>query len=378
MKNKYHSILIIDECDQPIAYYVLRCLKSGNQNLKISIIIPLNQSSIENNWITFYKYSRYIDRLIIASNEIDSNDFLNEVIQAIQQESIDYIFPASENSFKFVSRHRVQLSSSSNLIALPSQNSLDVTFNKWELSLFLKNRKIPTPKTILPSSITQSNQLSYPILLKPACGSGGENIKKIEEVSVLKSIIHNPIAKNDYKDYILQEYIDGYDIDCNVLCKDGKILTHSVQKPLGIEKGFSPKIDKLHFIHDNSVLSIVKKTMFELQWSGIAHLDLRYCHKTGNLYLIEINPRFWQSLMGSLSIGINFPYLLFLVSAGFDIGDVYYDDQYYAKFSRYIKDILSGSLDYSLDNTNLKYLLTDLNSIANYGIKRFFGSKTIS
>lgn len=159
---------------------------------------------------------------------------------------------------------------------------------------------------------------------------------------------------------------------CSVLCWQGKVLAYTIQQQLGESKGFSPKIDKLKFIHDSIILDIVSTTMEALQWNGIANLDLRYSYETGEIFLLEINPRFWQSLMGSLSIGVNFPHLLYLLSIDMSFAPVSYEDGYYAKFSRFFKDVLDGSAEYSWSDTNTKYFLLDPKSLLHLWLHRFF------
>ncbi len=360
MKIQKSSILIPDECDKPFAYYSIRCLKEADCNLKINIVVPCDRHENDNSWLIFYQHSRYVDRLFFSEHKMYSVDYLQDVIQIVKNEAIDLILPASEMGFKFVSKFRDELVKYCPLAALPSHDSLDIAFDKGKLGKFLQEQKIHTPKTVFVSDFLQGIKLNYPILFKPVVGSGGKGIQKFNSSEEIK-------LPNNYdsfpENYVVQEYITGYDIDCNVLCSEGKILAHTVQQPLGIEQGFSPKIDKLKFVHDATVLEVVQQAMSSLKWSGITHLDLRYCSKTGKLYIIEMNPRFWQSLMGSLVAGVNFPYLLYLLSSNVDFQPIDYQDKYYAKHSRVIKDILSGSLDYSLNDTNIKYLLTDLNGI---------------
>jgi D-aspartate ligase len=203
-------------------------------------------------------------------------------------------------------------------------------------------------------------------LLKPIYGNGGKNIKKINNLSELN--LNSEIESNSY---IIQEYINGYDIDCNVLCQKGKTLATTIQIPLGTPHNFSPKVDKLQFVHDPIVLDLVERMMGKFEWSGVAHLDLRYSAETGELYVIEINPRFWQSLLGSLVAGVNFPYYLYLVSTGLELELVDYQDKYYTKISRFVKDLLHGSFDSRLNDTNLKYLLTDPLATLLYGMETF-------
>ena len=54
--------------------------------------------------------------------------------------------------------------------------------------------------------------------------------------------------------------------------------------------------------------------MKTLNYSGVAHVDLRFDQNDGEFKVIEVNTRFWGSLDASLFAGVNFPYLYALVS----------------------------------------------------------------
>jgi len=53
-----------------------------------------------------------------------------------------------------------------------------------------------------------------------------------------------------------------------------------------------------------------------LRWSGVAHIDLRYDRQADEIKVIEINARYWGSLLGSLHAGINFPLLAVKTAKG--------------------------------------------------------------
>jgi D-aspartate ligase len=366
------SILIPDQCNNPLAYYVIRCLKKANSKFQINVIVSSDKVSSDNSWLHCYNHSAYVDNLFFSENKIDSLEYLDEVIQIIEDKKINIVFPASEEGFKLVSNYREKLSNLCRIVSLPSHEDLYTAFDKWDLYLLLKQHNIPVPETFLLTESEQFKHFSYPVLLKPIDGSGGKNIQKLDtfDKENLQFISDHPDET-----YIVQDYIHGYDIGCNVLCKNGQIIAYTIQQLLGAEAGFVPKIDKLKFVHDSDVIDVVKKTMSVLKWTGVANLDLRYNSQTGQVNVIEINPRFWQSLMGSLSVGINFPYLLYLLSNNTSFAPVSYEDKYYVKAQRFISDIFSGSLQYSLSDTNLKYLLSDPSGILQFLFHEFLRTK---
>jgi len=65
----------------------------------------------------------------------------------------------------------------------------------------------------------------------------------------------------------------------------------------------------IEFVYDERVVQVVERLMRLLNWSGVAHIDLRFDQDEDEIKVIEINGRYWGSLLGSLNAGINFPAL---------------------------------------------------------------------
>lgn len=149
MKIKQPSFLIPDQCNKPLAYYAIRCLKEAKNEININVIVSAKQVLNDNSWLVFYKHSRSIDNLIFAENEMGSAEYLGEVIRTIENTGIDIVFPASEEGVKFVSKYRDALSNLCNVVALPSHDALHTAFDKWSLHRFLKQHNIPVPQTVL-------------------------------------------------------------------------------------------------------------------------------------------------------------------------------------------------------------------------------------
>ncbi|HMC96647.1 MAG TPA: ATP-grasp domain-containing protein, partial [Flavobacteriales bacterium] len=108
--------------------------------------------------------------------------------------------------------------------------------------------------------------------------------------------------------YIMQHYIEGRDIDRSVLCGRGVVLASTVQQAAIGHHGFAPS-SSLHFHKDTPVEQLVDRMMAALNWNGIAHIDLRYAIGEDTPMVIEINPRYWATLLGSLVAGVNFPWV---------------------------------------------------------------------
>jgi predicted ATP-grasp superfamily ATP-dependent carboligase len=53
-----------------------------------------------------------------------------------------------------------------------------------------------------------------------------------------------------------------------------------------------------------------------LKFCGVALIDLRNNNQDDHIKVLEINPRYWGSLIGALSAGVNFLYFACLSGLG--------------------------------------------------------------
>ena len=150
-------------------------------------------------------------------------------------------------------------------------------------------------------------RLRFPVLLKPRRGVNGEGIRHFGDAASL--LQHMQGLGAGTAEYLVQSFIAGEDIDCSVLCDRGTVLAYTIQRPfLPALHAYGPS-PGVRFLAHSGVLETVERLAASLEWSGIAHIDLREDGASGQPYILEVNPRYWGSLLGSLSVGVNFPYL---------------------------------------------------------------------
>jgi predicted ATP-grasp superfamily ATP-dependent carboligase len=183
---------------------------------------------------------------------------------------------------------------------------------------FLVEHGQPQPPAIILRSIAQAememSRLTFPVLFKPATSGCGIGIRTFVDAATLLSFLRT--AWRPESPALVQSYIPGHDVDCSVLCQSGKIMAHTIQISFLPRRSQFGSDEAIEFIRDPQTLAATARLMSALNWSGIAHVDLRHDQRDGQVKVLDFSPRYWTSLLGSLAAGVNFPYLSCLAALG--------------------------------------------------------------
>jgi predicted ATP-grasp superfamily ATP-dependent carboligase len=246
---------------------------------------------------------------------------------AIVKTNASIVLPVDEPTILLLSRYGKSISDLATITPIPEFESFLIAKNKWLLAQWLKKSNFSCPPTVLfentPDFYTTLNTMSFPVLLKPTESAGGIGIVCFETPESLKGHTEKRLLTEEY---IVQSFVEGHPIICNVLCIGGQIIAHTIQKST-IEGAtpYSPARGN-SFIKDEATLELITQIMNKLQWTGVVNFDLYYDMNKKEITVLEMNPRFWGSLLGSLIAGVNFPFLCCLCAMQTTIPKTDYQD----------------------------------------------------
>lgn len=303
--NSESFSVLIPDGDSVHALDVLRCL-GRIKNVKSYIL--------SNKPCVPIRFSKYSSKFISYEKPKNDKDRLAAIHDAVEKTRADIILPVDCKTIRLLSANSGNLLEMASISPLPSTKVFDIADNKWLLSKWLKNNQIPCPPTILYQSNSIFDEellsISFPVLIKPNVDSNGNGIKLFNNSSELYSYCKHQINSGEY---IIQSFINGYDIDCSILCMEGKILAYTIQKGFVKDSRQFRTPAGIDFLFDDNTYKVVREMAEKLNWTGIVHVDLRFDEKDQQVKVIELNPRFWGSVIGSLCAGVNFPYLACLI-----------------------------------------------------------------
>jgi predicted ATP-grasp superfamily ATP-dependent carboligase len=322
-------VVLVLEGEYRLTAAVLFCL-SRDQRVAVHLVSREAASP--------FRYSRYVrSHHHLARPSFDAS-FLAFAQVVATRTHAQVLLPVDVEGMRFALAYRRQLEAVVQVLPLPSSEAYEIAADKSRLACFMQQHNLPGPRTItdlghdLPAQLAA---LPFPVLLKPTEGAGGQGIRLFHDAPTLLACVAQlpPDAH-----YIIQTYLEGYDIDCNVLYKDGKLVAYSVQRGLVANADTYAPTQAIEFVENAAVLAVVDKLMTALRWNGVAHLDLRYDAATQQLNVIEINPRFWLTVVGSaVTARVNFPVLACRATLGLPLAPPAFALGRYIPFTNFLK-----------------------------------------
>ncbi|MGV3743273.1 MAG: ATP-grasp domain-containing protein [Burkholderiaceae bacterium] len=222
---------------------------------------------------------------------------INNIVEKIQYVTL---IPTDCDAVRLTNRVRERLSL--NIAPIPMTATLDMFDDKWRFYQFCKQNQIPVPQTRLYGSKNEldfsalSQELGLPFVVKPVNEAGARGVQIIHDQAQFERLVRGNDSY-DYAPLIAQSYIEGSDIDISLLADRGQIGSFAIQQA----KDFS-----VQFVHNSELEQMAVKLCKLSAYHGVMHIDARIDKRTGKVYLLESNPRFWASLNASVACGLNF------------------------------------------------------------------------
>ncbi len=190
-------------------------------------------------------------------------------------------------------------------IPLPPADSYLIACNKAKTLGLAKKLGIPIPKTTFPTRTNFEANLPFPVVVKPALGSG--NVRMFysdkEVQAYLKYGLHNAA------ELVIQERIRGDGYGFFALYKRGELQTYFMHKRIREIPPTGGPSTAAKSVYEPKLLELGSKILDTLAWHGVAMVEFKRDIETGEFKLMEINPKFWGSLDLAVASGVNFPYL---------------------------------------------------------------------
>ena len=229
--------------------------------------------------------------------------------------SPEILLPVTTEGFLFAARSREALLTRFRVPPISTVDSLTIASDKWTLYEFALRNQIPVLRSTLLSEIQPSavesgeSPLVFPMLVKSRRKEGGDGARKVESAAELTALLKAP-GGTEAEDYFVQRFVEGEDISLSTFCEHGEIRSYTLWKAVFYGKvPFRMPLCVMFGEHDR-VLEIGTRLMKLLDWNGVCDIDFFVDRQSGEVLVLEINARFWGTVVGCASHGVNFPALM--------------------------------------------------------------------
>ena len=248
---------------------------------------------------------------------IYSQDYIPTLLDIVKKNQINAVISLNDLELPILSEAKTQIESLGAKVIVSDNDVIKVAFDKWETVKFLEQNDLKSPQTFIDyneaKKAIQSGELKFPLVLKPRWGSASIGIdfpETFEELELayklqnirLKRTILAEASKEDIDHAILiQEKILGKEYGMDVLNDfDGNYVGSFVREKLQMRSG---ETDKAISVIDERFETIGKTIGDNLKHIG--NLDCDIFEHNGELFVLELNPRFGGGYPFSHEAGVN-------------------------------------------------------------------------
>jgi predicted ATP-grasp superfamily ATP-dependent carboligase len=297
-----------------IAYNVVRSL--GRQRLQV--IVGTDRFSGMAAW-SRYASARFrhpvITRQTIA--------FVNSVEAALRRYSPAVYLPMNDDTFvaaRFIERFQ----ETGARVPIAPFEVLRTLHKKSGLMSLAASLEIPTPATLIPKNESDVRaffgEYGPRIVLKRISSSGSRGVFYLNEDEF------GSACQNDARfealfagDWIVQQYVTGIGYGVSMLFNRGALRAKFTHRRLR-EKGTTGGISTLRTgVVQPQLEACAQRLLESVRFHGVAMVEFKHDERTGNSWLIEVNPRFWGSVGLAIQSGVDFPYLLYRMALDGDV-----------------------------------------------------------
>ena len=251
---------------------------------------------------------------------LHTQEFSIYLYNYLKKNHIDLIIPLADDGADFLSKNKDYIEGTFGVkCAVPSYDIFNVANNKQKLMELCEQYGLCHPRTrALPSYTSDiamvledlknvADYVGFPAMIKPNISQGAKGIMRVNSVNELEK--NYPQVHKQFGDCTLQQFVEQPDYYYNVmLYRDRHGLMNNytiikIRRFFPIKGGSSCYCETVK--HD-FLLNQCKGVLDKLHWVGFADFDVLEDKYSGELKIIEINPRVPSSFQAAFAAGVDF------------------------------------------------------------------------
>lgn len=233
---------------------------------------------------------------------ITAPGYMDQILDICKKEQIDGVFSLIDPELSMLAKERARFEEIDVTPIVSEYDLVETCFNKYKMYELFNSMNIPTAKCYVSKDAfyeaKEKEEISYPVFVKPVCGSASMHINKVSSDEELEGLFHM------YEDLMIQEFMDGieYGADVYIDMISGKVTSLFVKEKIKMRAG---ETDKSVSVKDEGLFKQIVEFVEAAGFKGMIDIDI---FKIGDTYYFsEVNPRFGGGYPHAYECGVNMP-----------------------------------------------------------------------
>ena len=313
VKNIETAPVVVTNAKNRIAYNIVRSL--GEKG------IPVHTADFVSRSMSFSStYSK--GYFIYPSPFKDPRGFINCLIEKANTIKNGVLIPVFEETF-LVAKFKEELSRFWRFV-VPDYEQVLTAHNKDRWEPIARKLGVSVPHTFSVEDVqkgsTSLEELRFPLLIKPKQGGGAWAITQVNSTTELDALLtKDSYFEKPWDRFFLQEKVQGQTHCVAMLFREGELRAKIGYKQLRDYPATGGQATLRESVHNIDAENSLQILLEKLKWHGVCQADFIIEKETNTPYLIDLNPRFWGSLVQAIASGVDFPYLLYKIATEGDV-----------------------------------------------------------
>ena len=229
---------------------------------------------------------------VIIGKRWNDESLAEDLIDAVTDNHINIILPFVDPAVEIAAIEKDILPNL--FIPVSNHEICSVMFDKKKSERWFIDNGIAIPNSYQPT-----DELDFPVIIKPRRGSASKGIEVINTVEEWKKVQHPD-------DYVIQHFIEDkteYTVDCYV-SQNGKIISVVPRERLVVAGG---EVMNSKTLKDEQLDRESRKILKAGNFRGPNTIQFIRDNKTGETFVMEINPRLGGGVITSIEAGADIP-----------------------------------------------------------------------
>lgn len=242
------------------------------------------------------------DKYYIVPRITDPN-YINIILDICKKEKINGVLSLIDPELSILAKNKKKFDELGVKIIGSTYEICEMSLDKMKMYEFCIKNNFKTAKSW--NNIEEfkkalnSNEVEFPIFVKPQCGSASIAISKVNNLETLELLFLN--KKVDEK-LIIQEFLKGEEIGADVYIDmiSEEVVSIFTKKKIVMRAG---ETDKAISFKDDKLFALIKKFVELVGYRGQIDIDIFKIDE--EYYISEVNPRFGGGYPHAYECGIN-------------------------------------------------------------------------